>query len=307
MCCCFGLEGYAQNVGLGTATPTAKLHVNGTVRFENLPVNNTYSTVLGIDASGNLARKSADYWSLTGNAGTNPATNFLGTSDNADLVFKVNGAERGRFTSNGAFLVGGATAGNIVNTGAWSTFVTGTVNTINFAEKSVVMGWQNTANTHNQYVIGVNNLANSEYNFIWGIDLQGDAQKAFLIGTGVSGSRMSNNITNSLVVGFAGNKSLFVNSAAVSVFTTAPSQRFHIKCDSTLLNGGIRFENLATGSGYFLTVDNQGIVKRSNTQSTARFIESAGEEINVLRRELNEARKEIEWLKQRMNELAEKK
>ena len=33
-------------------------------------------------------------WSLLGNAGTNPATNFLGTTDAQNLVFKTNNIER---------------------------------------------------------------------------------------------------------------------------------------------------------------------------------------------------------------------
>jgi hypothetical protein len=36
-------------------------------------------------------------WGLTGNAGTNPATNYLGTSDNQPLVLKVNGQRVLRF------------------------------------------------------------------------------------------------------------------------------------------------------------------------------------------------------------------
>ncbi len=34
-------------------------------------------------------------WSLTGNAGTNPPTNFLGTTDNQSLIFKVNNNQAG--------------------------------------------------------------------------------------------------------------------------------------------------------------------------------------------------------------------
>lgn len=40
-------------------------------------------------------------WSLTGNAGTTVATNFLGTTDNRGLVFRTNNIERMRFTSAG--------------------------------------------------------------------------------------------------------------------------------------------------------------------------------------------------------------
>ncbi len=40
------------------------------------------------------------FWSLTGNAGTNPATNFLGTTDNQPLVIKVNNQQTFRFNTD---------------------------------------------------------------------------------------------------------------------------------------------------------------------------------------------------------------
>ncbi len=43
-----------------------------------------------------------DYWNLTGNAGTNAATNFVGTTDNVDLVFRTNNTEKARVTGNGS-------------------------------------------------------------------------------------------------------------------------------------------------------------------------------------------------------------
>ena len=39
-------------------------------------------------------------WSLTGNAGTTPGTNFIGTTDAQDLVFKVNNVESGRLSNS---------------------------------------------------------------------------------------------------------------------------------------------------------------------------------------------------------------
>ena len=41
------------------------------------------------------------FWGLVGNSGTNPATNFLGTTDDKDLVIKTNNIERARFDSSG--------------------------------------------------------------------------------------------------------------------------------------------------------------------------------------------------------------
>ncbi len=45
-------------------------------------------------------------WSLTGNSGTNPATNFIGTTDAQDWVIKTNNTEKMRVLSNGYVGVG---------------------------------------------------------------------------------------------------------------------------------------------------------------------------------------------------------
>lgn len=45
-------------------------------------------------------------WTTIGNSGTNPSTNFLGTSDLQDLVFRTNNTERARFLSSGNFGIG---------------------------------------------------------------------------------------------------------------------------------------------------------------------------------------------------------
>jgi len=44
-------------------------------------------------------------WLLTGNAGTNPSINFLGTTDGQDLVLRTNNSERMRILSGGQVLV----------------------------------------------------------------------------------------------------------------------------------------------------------------------------------------------------------
>lgn len=49
-------------------------------------------------------------WGLLGNSGTNAATNFLGTTDAVDLVFKTNNSEAMRILSNGWVGIGSNTA-----------------------------------------------------------------------------------------------------------------------------------------------------------------------------------------------------
>jgi len=48
-------------------------------------------------------------WSTTGNAGTTPASNFLGTTDNNALVFRTNNAEGMRLTTNNELGIGTST------------------------------------------------------------------------------------------------------------------------------------------------------------------------------------------------------
>lgn len=58
-------------------------------------------------------------WGLKGVSGTNPTTNFIGTTDNQDLVFRVNNIEKGRLfagSNNNGFRLNSSTAfGNILS------------------------------------------------------------------------------------------------------------------------------------------------------------------------------------------------
>lgn len=64
-----------------------------------------------VDAAGGVTCEAvggAAGWSLSGNAGTNPATNYLGTSDSQALVFRTAAGERMRILTNGNVGIGSA-------------------------------------------------------------------------------------------------------------------------------------------------------------------------------------------------------
>src|SRR5215471_7877829 len=48
----------------------------------------------------------AQSWSLTGNAGTSPAVNFLGTTDSKALALRTNKVERMRISASGLVGIG---------------------------------------------------------------------------------------------------------------------------------------------------------------------------------------------------------
>lgn len=49
---------------------------------------------------------SAQVWNISGNSGTNPSTDFLGTIDAQPLIFKTNNSEKARITPNGNVGIG---------------------------------------------------------------------------------------------------------------------------------------------------------------------------------------------------------
>lgn len=60
------------------------------------------SILCGLNASAQSS------WSLTGNSGTSPQTNFIGTTDASSLVFKTNNTIRFQVTGNGSNVFYGA-------------------------------------------------------------------------------------------------------------------------------------------------------------------------------------------------------
>lgn len=106
------------NVGVGTSTPSERLHVSGNLRLDNafMPNNSaglngslllslgpfspptwlapgTANQILTIGGAGIPVWSNANFWNLTGNSGTNPSINFVGTTDNQPIVFRANNIE----------------------------------------------------------------------------------------------------------------------------------------------------------------------------------------------------------------------
>jgi len=96
-----GLDTLAQNVGIGTNAPAEKLHVVGTGRVSSLAGVGNRSVLA--DPNGTLiigTTANSPDWTILGNSGTNPATNFLGTLDNVDMTIRRNNIERVRVETN---------------------------------------------------------------------------------------------------------------------------------------------------------------------------------------------------------------
>lgn len=110
----------AQNVGIGTATPTEKLEVVGNIKTDTVKINvlqigpnRGAGKILTSDASGygnwqtmNIATLQG--WGINGNTGVTSA-NFIGTTDANDLIIKTNNTEKMRVVGTGNVGIGTTT------------------------------------------------------------------------------------------------------------------------------------------------------------------------------------------------------
>ena len=195
-------EGQANSVSTGMVQ-------NSTLLLEDLNQNGC-STGQVIKWSGSAWACAADqtaagsYWSLNGNAGTVPGTNYLGTTDNAALELKVNGARALRLEPNttspnllggysgnsvadgvyGATIAGGGESGGYSNqvTGARGT-VSGGAHNQAAAAGTVGGGFGNVAADEATVAGGLGNSAVGLYATIAG----GNTNTASNVGAAVSG------------------------------------------------------------------------------------------------------------------------
>ena len=113
-------------VGIGTAKPAYQLSVlaaSNPLYLSGVQATSTFNTDSVLTINGGVVKKApysslnGNFWSLTGNSGTNYATNFIGTTDNTSLRFRTNNTEQMILDSLGNLSIGsfGASSFNPTN------------------------------------------------------------------------------------------------------------------------------------------------------------------------------------------------
>lgn len=93
-------------VGINNNAPAEALHVVGNIRSSTLAGAGNRLVFADLNGTLTTSTVNATAWSLVGNSATNPATNFVGTTDAQDFVTRTNNAERMRVTSAGNVGIG---------------------------------------------------------------------------------------------------------------------------------------------------------------------------------------------------------
>jgi endosialidase-like protein len=112
---------FAENVGSGgisAGTYTNVVTFNNAANNFNGSFTGNGAGLTGVNAATLGGLSSSSFWKLGGNSGANPTNgNFIGTSDNLPLEFKVSGARALRFepNTNGAPNLIGGSPNNLVN------------------------------------------------------------------------------------------------------------------------------------------------------------------------------------------------
>ncbi len=237
------------NVGVGTTTPGNRLEITSAtanasgLRFTNLtsasPTVAANGKALSVDANGDvvLMPSASDAWKLLGNAGTTAGTNFLGTTDAQDLIFKTNNIERIKtLASNGN--VGIAMTTPDARLHIHNDFgVNGTENPILILE-------QNGINPNNGCSIQFRNDGAGYNSAISGIDDAGnDGRLEFR--TNDDGIITTTPLTS------ADTRMIILQNGNVGINTLMPSEKFHV-----IGNAQIGDVLPATGTGNYLTFSN---------------------------------------------------
>ena len=218
-------------------------------------------------------------WATIGNIGTAAGTNFIGTTDAVDFVFKTNNLERARFTSTGNFGVG-STAFNATNPeqllvdAGTSSFnvISGKGNLNNYlqlniqninagttASSDVVATADNGNETTNYVDMGINSSANTSAYFGAANDAYlynagGSTGGNFFIGTSTAGKSLGF-LTGG---GATTNERMRIDGTGnVGIGNAAPTQKLDIT-GNLKLSGAFMPNNNAGTAGYFLVSSGAG-------------------------------------------------
>lgn len=195
-------------------------------------------------------------WNTIGNAGTNPTSNFLGTTDNNDLVFRRNNIKAGQLgTQNTSFGVQ-ALLNNISGTNNTAIGANSLLN--NIGNSNTAFGWStlqnNVAGTYNTAVgLGalLANIGGSQNVSVGQSSLVNNTGGSFnvAIGTATQGTNISGN--SNITIGNNADVATGTTSNAIALGTNsiAISGQFSLSNTITSLN----FPGLTTGVGYILT------------------------------------------------------
>jgi hypothetical protein len=322
------------NVGIGTNTPQAQFHTTGTLRFGGLTQDNTRSRILSVDDLGNVFWRDAstignngNFWSLTGNAITNPANDFLGTTNNNRLAIRTNNIERMTILpTNGNVGIGNVNPQALLH-------VSSSIGTMQYPYETFVserngdlkLGAYNSSTVVSNTAGGAaiafgfsGQLVNGSYR---GYEIQYGCQSAQPTGSADFWLRFNSLNRNAAgnVVGSNPNELVISNGnvgialgtiqGAPQLSPVLPTTRLHVNCigntGAGANNTGVRLVGLPVVAGQVLTIDPQGNVGVSGRlvgrPSDEIVLDEQVKNLNKLQQQVAELQMQVKALLENLN------
>ncbi len=264
--------GNGCNVGIGISAPLDKLHVIGNIRM--VDGNQAAGKILTSDANGTATWQAipaeSNDWKLGGNTGTNPATNFIGTKDNAPLSFRVRDTLAGHISEGLNCVFFGYKAGLANNGNFGNTFIGDQAGVSNVTNNNTFVGFKagtvNTTGVQSVYIGTFSGLTNTT-----------GSQNAYL---GFNSGKVSNGSSNTFlgesaaIAHTSGNSNVMVGKSAASGLTTGndnviigsfaasslTSGSFNTVIGEGTSVGSSRTNGIAIGNSASVTLDNCAVI-----------------------------------------------
>lgn len=237
--------------------------------------------LLGVFLFGGVLSSTAQ-WSLTGNAGTNVANNFLGTTDNRALVFRTNNLERMRILTGGNVGIGvtNPITRFQINSGAatspFSVLVAGNTTLFADAGGGLSVGGGSLAPVNGLFVTGNTGIGTASPNakFHINADSGQNILRAQILGT----TKLLLGSNGGLTVGTnstAPTNGLFV-SGNFGLGLSTPATKLHVSggSDVALASGG--FATLGTVTSTNIAIDDNEIMARNNGAIATLTLNNSG-------------------------------
>jgi len=119
-------------------------------------------------------------WSLTGNASTAPGTNYIGTSDNNDLQFKVSNTAAGYLGQSGS---SEATSFGVTSAATYRSTAIGYNAIASGSNAAVALGYKSRANTQDAVAIGNSATTGGNEALAIGLNANGSQYRTIAIGS----------------------------------------------------------------------------------------------------------------------------
>lgn len=291
-------------VGIGTDAPTAQLHTTGSVRFEGI-TNVNESKVLVIDSDGNVFWRDAstignpNAWLLGGNNITG-SSQYIGTNNDYDFIIRRNNSERiwvqdNRFVSF-----------RKLHIGLPSSLLGGSPSTQLNSFSGSYLGSQGILEIEHGdlFLRAFNGVSIDKYGGMDGSSatyangLQSPpAGTTGYTGSGSFSLRTRINSTTFRTDFFND----FFGRTGIGTGSAAPTTKLHVDCtipSEYSATSGERFENLQSGEGYILVIDEDGyVLKSSMTEFRLNQTNSDSKKILELQNKIDDLQKQIEELK----------